>query len=123
MRAAPAYVEDDNHRGGWLVILTALGIAILLLCLLIRFYVRLRYNSTLRAADGVLVIAGVLNFYSRNQGECLLMVLQLFAIVQSSLVFWEVSKGLGTSINLLSPQTIDLLQKVRILRHSGDIAS
>ena len=123
MRAAPVYVEDDNHRGGWLVILTALGTAILLLCLLIRFYVRLRYNSTLRAADGVLVIAGVLNFYSRNQGECLLMVLQLFAIVQSSLVFWEVSKGLGTSINLLSPQTIDLLQKVRILRHSGDIAS
>jgi hypothetical protein len=59
MRVSPAYVQDDAHHGGWVIILTAVGLVLLVLCLLIRLYVRLKYRSTLHKADGVLGIAGV----------------------------------------------------------------
>jgi hypothetical protein len=59
MRVSPAYVQDDKHHGGWVIILTAVGLVLLVLCLLIRLYVRLKYRSTLHKADAVLGVAGV----------------------------------------------------------------
>lgn len=60
MRAEPAYIQDDEHHGAWVIILTAIGLVLLILSLLIRLYVRLKIRSSLHLADGVLAIAGVL---------------------------------------------------------------
>ena len=57
--AQPAYIEDGQHHGGWLIILTAIGAVLLLLCLLIRFYVRVKYSTVAYSADVVLAFSGV----------------------------------------------------------------
>jgi hypothetical protein len=41
----------------------------------------------------------------------MLTPLQVFGVVQSCLVFWQVSIGLGKSIELVSPNDVQQLQK------------
>ena len=58
--SSPAYFEDGKHHGGWVIILTAIGAVVLLLCLLIRLYVRVKFRSVAYSADYVLALAGVI---------------------------------------------------------------
>ncbi|TKA70636.1 hypothetical protein B0A55_05748 [Friedmanniomyces simplex] len=89
----PAELSDSTHHGGWVIIISAIFLVLLILCLAIRAYVRTSYSTIAGSPDYVLAVAGVVG------------------IIQTSLVFWEVSKGLGTSIELLSISDVHLLQK------------
>lgn len=39
-QTAPVQVVDENHHGAWIIIATALGLVLGLMCVLIRVYVR-----------------------------------------------------------------------------------
>jgi len=109
----PAQYIDPTHHGGWIVISTAIGLALLLLCLLIRLYVRVAIHPITGAEDYILSAVAV---SPRHVGRSARVRgadgPQGFAVVQSCLVFWEVSIGLGDSIELVSPNHVRQLQKV-----------
>ena len=58
-KAPPAYVEDAQHHGGWVCILTSIGAVLVLVCLLIRLYVRVKYSTVAYSADVFLGLSGV----------------------------------------------------------------
>ncbi|KAK0877149.1 hypothetical protein LTR87_008978 [Friedmanniomyces endolithicus] len=89
----PAELSDATHHGGWVIIISAIFMVLLILCLAIRAYVRTTYSTIAGSPDHVLAVAGVVG------------------IIQTAVVFWEVSIGLGTSIELLSTATVHQLQK------------
>ncbi|KAK3117249.1 hypothetical protein LTR53_001584 [Teratosphaeriaceae sp. CCFEE 6253] len=90
----PLNASDGTHHGGWVIIISAIFLILSLLCLLIRAYVRTAYSTIAGSPDIVLALAG------------------LCGIVQTCLVFWQVTKGLGTSIELVGVTSVRLLQKV-----------
>ena len=65
----------------------------------------------LRRMEYLLLLGFVLTILCTQHS---LTCVQFFAIVQSCLVFWEVGAGLATSGNMLTPDTINMLQKVRL---------
>jgi hypothetical protein len=85
---------DDNHHGSWLVICSAFGLVIILLTLTIRIYLRYRVSPPFAADDIALTISTAL------------------AVIQCSLVFVGVSKGDGTSTDLIDENHIVAIQKV-----------
>ena len=58
-QSAPAEFIDSTHHGGWIIIATAIGLSLLLFCLLIRLYVRLAISPITGYSDYVLGVAGV----------------------------------------------------------------
>lgn len=44
--------------------------------------------------------------------DCLLMLLQVFAVFQASAVFYELRKGLGRTEDQIDPNDIEPMQKV-----------
>jgi hypothetical protein len=91
---APLITLDENHHGSWLVICSAFGLVIILLTLIIRIYLRYRVSPPFAADDIALTISTAL------------------AVIQCSLVFAGVSKGDGTSIDLIDKSHIVAIQKV-----------
>lgn len=91
---APLIKLDENHHGSWLVICSAFGLVIILLTLTIRIYLRYRVSPPFAADDIALTTSTAL------------------AVIQCSLVFVGVSKGDGTSIDLIDENHIVAIQKV-----------
>ena len=58
-QAPPAEVVDATHHGAWIIIPTAIGLTLLLVSLLIRFYVRVAVAPLSGLGDIVLVVAAV----------------------------------------------------------------
>lgn len=86
-------ISDDDH-GGWIIIATALGLAMALLSTAIRIYVKI---------------------LSRQQGgldDVLLAIGTVFAFAQQSVVLAACSKGLGRSVDLLSVSELQNVEKV-----------
>ncbi|KAL2000342.1 hypothetical protein VTN02DRAFT_3230 [Thermoascus thermophilus] len=79
----PFQVVDAEHHGAWTIITAAFGLSVSLVCLLIRLYVRIVLNPPFSYDDSILLGATI------------------SAIIQSSVVFYAVSKGFGTAIDLL----------------------
>jgi len=111
-QSAPAEFIDSAHHGGWIIISTAVGLTLFLFCLLIRLYVRLAISAITGAADYVLAGAGVkLRNFCLSPRIRYADTTQVFGTVQSCLVFWQVSIGLGNSIELVSLNDVQQLQK------------
>ncbi|KAE8146686.1 hypothetical protein BDV25DRAFT_46956 [Aspergillus avenaceus] len=96
----PFQVVDDSHHGAWIIITAALGLVVSFVSFLIRLYVRLALNPPFAYDDFVLLGATVV------------------AVVQSSLLFAAVSRGFGTSINLLQ---LDQVHQIQTLVTISDI--
>jgi len=92
----PLLTIDSLHRGAAVAIVAAIALSITLVSLLIRLYVRLSLSAQF-GNDDIVVLAAT-----------------IFACGQSATVFWEVSKGLGTSIELISTNDLRLLQKAAL---------
>ncbi|KAK3071267.1 hypothetical protein LTR53_008949 [Teratosphaeriaceae sp. CCFEE 6253] len=90
----PLEASAGTHHGGWVIIILAILLILSLFFLLIRAYVRTTYSTIAGSPDIVLAVAG------------------LFGIVQTCLVFWQVTKGLGTSIEAVEVSDVRLLQRV-----------
>lgn len=58
-QSPPFEVVDDQHHGAWIIITTALGVAISLVCWLIRLYVRFALTSSFGIADWILAASSV----------------------------------------------------------------
>ncbi|KAK0511131.1 hypothetical protein JMJ35_006683 [Cladonia borealis] len=99
-QAAPVEVTNATHHGGWVVITAALGLTFGIVCLLIRLYVRFIISPPFTRDDYVHSIATA------------------FAFLQSIVVFFAVSKGFGTSIELLGQGDINTVQRAWV---AGDI--
>lgn len=113
-QSAPAEFIDSTHHAGWIIISTAIGLTLFVFCLFIRLYVRLAISPITGVADYVLAGTGVKlrKFLSVLEDKNMLTPLQVFGIVQSCLVFWEASIGLGNSIELINLNDVQQLQKV-----------
>ncbi|KAJ5388159.1 hypothetical protein N7509_010700 [Penicillium cosmopolitanum] len=91
-QSPPFEVIDEYHRAAYIIITTALGLVISLVCFQIRLYVRLYLIPPFARDDFVLLGATVL------------------AILQSILVFYACSRGFGTSITLLDESRLNQIQ-------------
>ncbi|KFY95000.1 hypothetical protein V498_03592 [Pseudogymnoascus sp. VKM F-4517 (FW-2822)] len=92
-QSPPLTVISPTDQGGVVLIITALGMVFALVSILIRLYIRLQIRHTYERDDTAVAIAMV------------------FSIVQSSVVFVEVSKGYGKTIGDISATGIIELQK------------
>ncbi|KAK2764534.1 hypothetical protein FQN54_009229 [Arachnomyces sp. PD_36] len=92
-QSPPFEVIDSDHRGGVIVIVAACALVLSLVAVLIRVYVRLLLSPPFGLDDHVLLGATTV------------------AIVQSVIVFWNVSIGFGTSIHLLDDDHIHRIQR------------
>ncbi|KAJ5937265.1 hypothetical protein N7454_004920 [Penicillium verhagenii] len=91
-QSPPFEVVDDFHHGAWIIITAALGLVVSLVCCLIRLYVRLMLMPPFARDDVVLLGATGIG------------------IVQSILVFYACSRGLGTSLSLLNESRLVQIQ-------------
>lgn len=91
---APLVTLDDDHHGSWLVICSAFGMVIILLTLIIRIYLRYKVSPPFAADDITLAASTAL------------------AVIQCSLVFAGVSKGDGTSQDLIDESNLVPIQQV-----------
>jgi hypothetical protein len=94
--SAPLTAVTPTNQSGIIAILTGFSFGLVLLSTGVRIHVR-RGAGAFRA-DDLACYAAV-----------------LFAIVQTSIVFWMVSLGLGKVVELLSATEVAQLQRVRIL--------
>jgi hypothetical protein len=58
-QSPPFEVVDDQHHGAWVIITAALGLAIMLVCLLIRMYVRIFLSPPFGPSDWIVGGASV----------------------------------------------------------------
>ncbi|KAL3703930.1 hypothetical protein TMatcc_009620, partial [Talaromyces marneffei ATCC 18224] len=95
-QSPPFEVVDDQHHGAWIIIATALGVAINLVCWLIRLYVRFVLTSTFGIADWILAASSVI------------------ALIQSIIILVAAHYGFGTSIDLLKPGIVVHIQNMLV---------
>lgn len=91
---APLVVSDPNHHGAWIVICNALGLAVALICLAIRVYIRTKVSPPFGRDDHALTASTAL------------------AMVQSGLIFAQVHAGFGRSLSLISSEGLVKAQQV-----------
>lgn len=85
---------DENHHGAWVLICNAFGLLTILITMLVRVYIRGKISPPFGNDDWTLFAGTVL------------------AIVQSAVVFSQVHHGYGTSIHLISAESLSQVQKV-----------
>ncbi|KAJ5155230.1 hypothetical protein N7492_008033 [Penicillium capsulatum] len=98
-QSPPFEVVDEYHHAAYIIIATALGLVISLVCFLIRLYVRLMLIPPLARDDLVLLGATTV------------------AVIQSTLIFYASSRGFGTSITLLDE---DRVRQIQVLIATSD---
>ncbi|OCK76745.1 hypothetical protein K432DRAFT_462498 [Lepidopterella palustris CBS 459.81] len=86
-------VTPDNHSS-WITITASMGLVCVMLCLIMRIYVRTHISPPFGWDDGTLVATTI------------------SSIIQSGIVFLQVSKSFGESIDLISPQDVVSVQKI-----------
>ncbi|KXT03957.1 hypothetical protein AC578_9290 [Pseudocercospora eumusae] len=87
-----AIITKDDH-GGWIIIATALGLALALLSIAIRCYVKLISKQRTGMDDGLLA-TGV-----------------MFAFIQESVILAACARGLGRSVGLLDQSSLRYVEK------------
>ncbi|OBT57700.1 hypothetical protein VE04_01952 [Pseudogymnoascus sp. 24MN13] len=92
-QSPPLTVISPTNQGGVILIITVLAMVFALVSILIRLYIRLQIRHAYERDDTAIAVAMV------------------FSIIQSSLVFVEVSKGYGKTIGNISASGIIELQK------------
>lgn len=112
-QSAPLAAIDAKHHGAWVVIATALGLVLGLVGILIRLYVRVVITPPFSRDDYVHVVATVRLIFSGQATHAQTDGVKAFATIQSIVVFFGVSQGFGTSIELLDPGKIRQVQQVR----------
>ncbi|EED24129.1 conserved hypothetical protein [Talaromyces stipitatus ATCC 10500] len=95
-QSPPFEVVDDQHHGAWIIIATALGVAITLVCWLIRLYVRFVLTSTFGIADWILAASSAM------------------ALIQSIIILAAAHYGFGTSIELLKSDIVVRIQNMLV---------
>lgn len=89
----PSSIVSANDHSAWITITAALGLCCILLCLIMRLYVRTRINPPFGWDDGSLVAATT------------------SSVIQSAVVFLQVSQSFGKSFDLISAQGLISVQK------------
>lgn len=111
-QTAPVEVISSTDHGAWIVIATALGLTLGLVALLIRFYVRVIISPPFSRDDYIHCAATVGLTELVLQRACDIDSVQAFALIQSIVVFFAVSKGFGKSIELVTPRDLVHVQQV-----------
>jgi len=93
---APLALADANHHGSWVLICNAFGLLVILICLAIRAYIRMKVSPPFGKDDMTLTAATGL------------------AVIQGVLVFAGVHEGFGTSIDLISGPNVLKIAKVSV---------
>jgi hypothetical protein len=111
----PLMVISGTDKGGVILITTALGLAFALVSLLIRAYVRYGFSPGRFAWDDGFILAAMVSSLGLSPNSHRLTCDQIFSIFQNAVVFVEVNKGLGKTIDDISSQQLVEIQKVRSL--------
>lgn len=111
-QSQPLMVISSTDKGGIILITTALGLAFALVSLFIRAYVRYGFSPGRFAWDDGFILAAVVSFFHAVSNSHQLTCGQIFSIFQNAAVFVGVNKGLGKTIDQVSPQQLVEIQKV-----------
>ncbi|OCL15262.1 hypothetical protein AOQ84DRAFT_329710 [Glonium stellatum] len=91
--SAPPSIVSENDHSAWITITAALGLCCVMLCLIMRVYVRTQISPPFGWDDSSLIAATV---------GC---------VIQSAVVFLEVSQSFGKSIDLISAPDLVTVEK------------
>jgi len=108
-------ITGDDHTG-WIIIATALGLAMSLLSTTIRVALKSRVGQEFGLDDLLLAIATVSLIIRYNVAYHCTDHTQLLAIVQESIIFGAASNGLGKRARLIGPADMTSIQKVSRIR-------
>lgn len=89
-----AVITDDDHAG-WIIIATALGIALIVLSSIVRTFIRVSFGQKFGLDDILLAIATAL------------------AIIQAGIVLGALDQGLGKDVELVGDDDLDDVERVR----------
>lgn len=105
-------VTPFDHRA-WLAVATALGLCCALMTLLIRIFLRVVISPPFAHDDTINLAATVRRPISYTFGSSrLLILMKAFATIQSAILLHGVHKGLGMSVDLISPANLLTVEKV-----------
>ena len=95
----PAELSDSTHHGGWIIIVSAILLVLLVLCLALRGYVRTTYSTIAGSPDHVLAVAGVLSNRDRAPEAVLIERGSCSALFKHVLSFGRSSKVWGARLS------------------------
>jgi hypothetical protein len=109
---APLAFISKTNQGGLIAVITALALTFVLVSFLIRGYIR-HSNPPWKLDDHVFTAVVVSRLTGRRcRARQVVDGYQILSCVQSAVVFYEVSKGLGKVRSLVSDDNLVHLQKV-----------
>lgn len=102
-----------NDHGGWVAVVTGVGLCCTLVALMIRAFVRVVISPPFGRDDTAILLATVSNsrwfaILPKNR----LIDTKVIATIQSSVILYGVSKGLGRSVELISSAETRAVEKV-----------
>lgn len=108
-----------NDHGGWIAVITGVGICCTLVALMIRAFVRVVISPPFGRDDTVILLATVSKlwwFFILTTNR--LINTKVMATIQSSIILYGVSKGLGRSVELINSAEIRAVEKVDLQTNS-----
>lgn len=107
----PSTVVAPTDHSAWITITSALCVCFVLGFLGLRVYIRTIISPPFRYDDMASSLATVL-LHESTPIDVTLTVKEALFVIQSAVVFVQVSKGFGRSIDLLSSTALEEVQKV-----------
>jgi len=114
--SAPLASISPTDHGGLILITNAFGLILVLVFLLVRISVRLFISPPFGGDDYFLSLATVSSLFIGLKPLCSrgsLTAFEASCIIYSALVFTEVDKGFGTTLDMISSSDLIPMQKVR----------
>ncbi len=106
----PFFQVTPTDHTAWIAVATVLGLCCTLVTLLIRFFVRFVIHPPLGRDDLLIFAATASTILSVVVTQ--LTRTKMAATVQSSIVVYGVSNGLGKSVELITPDALLKVEKV-----------
>src|SRR6266480_4820481 len=106
----PLAIITSSDHSGVVLITTALAFSFTLVSLLIRIFIRFEHRNP--SYDDLICAFATVSQHQPNVIRPLTMFCKVFAVVQSSIVFFSVTKGFGKTISDIPPTNLIPLQKV-----------
>ena len=111
----PFFQVTPNDHTAWTAIATVLGLCCTLVTVLIRVFIRTMISPPFKSDDFLMFVATASVALPVVTAQ--LTRIKVAAAVQSAVVAYGASKGLGKSVGLISPDALLSVEKVERLAH------
>ena len=108
-KSAPAEIVNSTNHGALVTITTAIGLLLVIVCLLIGLYAKLTMR-TLAGKMDLFLLGATVCCKKNTRGRPLTA-----ALAQAVIIFVGVGKGLGSSVTIKDQAALSTIQKVSYL--------